>query len=140
MAKMYIMGKYSEKAFLGFLKDPTTDRKAAVEKLTSAAGGKMLSMDIVRGPYDFIVVAEMANFETFAAVKLAVESTGAVRELVALEAMDLTGAAKGYLNPVKNRSNLKIVTKATLFLRIICFNIKLIFLYLCKLNLRLQII
>tara|TARA_B100000989_G_scaffold248207_1_gene195604 strand:- start:1879 stop:2040 length:162 start_codon:yes stop_codon:yes gene_type:complete len=40
MAKMYIMGKYSEKAFLGFLKDPTTDRKAAVEKLTSAAGGK----------------------------------------------------------------------------------------------------
>ena len=51
-------------------------------------------MDIVRGPYDFIVVAEMANFETFAAVKLAVESTGAVRELVALEAMDLTGAAK----------------------------------------------
>ena len=54
----------------------------------------MLSMDIVRGPYDFIVVAEMANFETFAAVKLAVESTGAVRELVALEAMDLTSAAK----------------------------------------------
>ena len=94
MAKMYIMGKYSEKAFLGFLKDPTTDRKAAVEKLTSAAGGKMLSMDIVRGPYDFKVVAEMANFETFAAVKLAVESTGAVRELVALEAMDLTSAAK----------------------------------------------
>ena len=94
MAKMYIMGKYSEKAFLGFLKDPTTDRKAAVEKLTSAAGGKMLSIDIVRGLYDFIVVAEMANFATFAAVKLAVESTGAVRELVALEAMDLTGAAK----------------------------------------------
>ena len=94
MAKMYIMGKYSEKAFLGFLKDPMTDRKAAVEKLTSAAGGKMLSMDIVRGPYDFIVVAEMENFETFAAIKLAVESTGAVRELVALEAMDLTSAAK----------------------------------------------
>ena len=47
MAKMYIMGKYTEKAYLGFLKDPTTDRKAAVEKLTNAAGGKMLSMDIV---------------------------------------------------------------------------------------------
>ena len=49
MPKMYIMGKYTEKAYLGFLKDPTTDRKAAVEKLTNAAGGKMLSMDIVRG-------------------------------------------------------------------------------------------
>ena len=94
MAKMYIMGKYTEKAFQGFLKDPTTDRKAAVEKLTNAAGGKMLSMDIVRGSYDFIVVAEMPSFETFAAVKLAVESSGAVKDLIALEAMDLTKAAK----------------------------------------------
>ena len=88
------MGKYTEKAFLGFIKDPTTDRKAAVEKLTNAAGGKMLSMDIVRGTYDFIVVAEMQSFETFAAIKLAVESTGAVKDLIGLESIDLTNAAK----------------------------------------------
>ena len=94
MAKMYIMGKYTEKAFQGFLKDPTADRRIAVEKLTSAAGGKMLSMDIVRGPYDFIVVAEMGGFETFAAIKLAVESSGAVKNLIALEAMDLNSSAK----------------------------------------------
>ena len=94
MTKMYIMGRYTEKAFQGFLKDPTTDRRIAVEKLTSAAGGKMLSMDIVRGSYDFIVVAEMENFETFASIKLAVESSGAVKDLVALEAMDLNKAAK----------------------------------------------
>ena len=94
MAKMYIMGKYTEKAFQGFLKDPTTDRRIAVEKLTSAAGRKMLSMDIVRGSYDFIVVAEMESFEMFAAIKLAVESSGAVKYLVALEAMDLNSAAK----------------------------------------------
>ena len=94
MVKMYIMGKYTEKAFQGFLKDPTTDRRIAVEKLTSAAGGKMLSMDIVRGPYDFIVIAEMGSFEIFAAIKLAVESSGAVKDLVALEAMDLNSAAK----------------------------------------------
>ena len=94
MTKMYIMGKYTEKAFQGFIKDPTTDRRIAVEKLTSAAGGKMLSMDIVRGSYDFIVVAEMESFETFAAIKLAVESSGAVKDLIALEAMDLNSAAK----------------------------------------------
>ena len=94
MIKMYIMGKYTEKAFQGFIKDPTTDRRIAVEKLTSAAGGKMLSMDIVRGSYDFIVVAEMESFETFAAIKLAVESSGAVKDLIALEAMDLNSAAK----------------------------------------------
>ena len=94
MAKMYIMGKYTEKAFQGFLKDPTTDRRIAVEKLTSAAGGKMLSMDIVRGLYDFIVVAEVPSFETFAAIKLAVESSGSVKELTVLEAINLTNAAK----------------------------------------------
>jgi uncharacterized protein with GYD domain len=54
----------------------------------------MLSMDIVRGSYDFIVVAEMESFETFAAIKLAVESSGAVKDLIALEAMDLNRAAK----------------------------------------------
>ena len=94
MIKMYIMGRYTKKAFQGFIKDPTTDRRIAVEKLTSAAGGKMLSMDIVRGPYDFIAVAEMGSFETFAAIKLAVESSGAVKDLIALEAMDLNSAAK----------------------------------------------
>ena len=90
MAKMYIMGKYTEKAFQGFLKDPTTDRRIAVEKLTSAAGGKMLSMDIVRGPYDFIVVADVPTFEDFAAIKLVVESSGAVKNLTMLEAIDFT--------------------------------------------------
>ena len=92
MAKMYIMGKYTEKAFQGFLKDPTTDRRIAVEKLTSAAGGKMLSMDIVRGSYDFIVVTDVPSFEDFAAIKLVVESSGAVKNLTILEAIDFTKA------------------------------------------------
>ncbi len=94
MTKMYIMGKYTEKAYLGFLKEPTTDRRAAVEKLTAAAGGKMLSMDIVRGQYDFIAVLDAPNFDTFAAIKLAVESSGSVKDLIVLEAMNLTNAAK----------------------------------------------
>ena len=46
--KAYIMGNYTEKAFQGFLKDPTSDRKAVVEQLTKAMGGTMHSMDIVR--------------------------------------------------------------------------------------------
>jgi hypothetical protein len=31
--KAYIMGNYTEKSFQGFLKDPTSDRKAVVEQL-----------------------------------------------------------------------------------------------------------
>ena len=39
--KAYIMGNYTSKAFQGFLKDPTSDRKAVVEQLTKAMGGTM---------------------------------------------------------------------------------------------------
>jgi uncharacterized protein with GYD domain len=90
MMKAYIMGNYTEKAFQGFLKDPTSDRKAAVEQLTKAMGGAMHSMDIVRGSYDFIVVADVPTFEDFAAIKLVVESSGAVKNLTMLEAIDFT--------------------------------------------------
>ena len=41
MTKFYIMGNYTEKAFQGFLKDPSSDRKAVVEKLVQGVGGKM---------------------------------------------------------------------------------------------------
>ena len=90
--KAYIMGNYTEKAFQGFLKDPSSDRKAVVEQLTKAMGGTFHSMDIVRGSYDFIVVNEMQSFDDFAAIKLVVESSGAVRNLTILEAIDFTNA------------------------------------------------
>ena len=92
MAKMYIMGNYPEKAFQGFLKDPNSDRKAVVEKLVQGVGGKLHTMDIVRGSYDFCVVADLPSFDDFAAVKLVVESTGAVKNLSALEAIDFNKA------------------------------------------------
>ena len=86
--KAYIMGNYTEKAFQGFIKDPSSDRKAVVEQLTKAMGGTFHSMDIVRGSFDFIVVSEMPSFDDFAAIKLVVESSGAVKNLTILEAID----------------------------------------------------
>ena len=90
--KAYIMGNYTEKAFQGFMKDPTSDRKAVVEQLTKAVGGTIHSMDIVRGSYDFIVVTDIGAFENFAAIKLVVEASGAVKNMTMLEAIDLTKA------------------------------------------------
>ena len=55
-------------------------------------GGTFHSMDIVRGSYDFIVITEMQSFEDFAAIKLVVESSGAVKNLTILEAIDFTKA------------------------------------------------
>ena len=86
------MGNYTEKAFQGFLKDPKSDRKAVVEQLTNAVGVKIHTMDIVRGSYDFIVVAEMETFEDFASIKLVVEASGAVKNLTMLEAIDFNKA------------------------------------------------
>ena len=77
--KAYVMGNYTDKAFQGFMKDPTSDRKAVVEQLVKAVGGKIHSMDIVRGPYDFIVVTEVESFDDLAAIKLVVEASGAVK-------------------------------------------------------------
>ena len=51
-------------------------------------GGTFHSMDIVRGSFDFIVVSEMTSFDDFAAIKLVVESSGAVKNLTMLEAID----------------------------------------------------
>ena len=51
-------------------------------------GGTFHSMDIVRGSFDFIVVSEMLSFDDFAAIKLVVESSGAVKNLTILEAID----------------------------------------------------
>ena len=90
--KAYIMGNYTEKAFQCFLKDPKSDRKAVVEQLTKAMGGTMHSMDIVRGSYDFVVVNELTSFEDFAAVKVVVEASGAVKNLTMLEAIDFNKA------------------------------------------------
>ena len=90
--KAYIMGNYTEKAFQGFLKDPSSDRKAVVEQLTKAMGGTFHSMDIVRGSFDFIVVTEIPSFDDFAVIKLVVESSGAVKNLTILEAIDFTKA------------------------------------------------
>ena len=86
--KAYIMGNYTANAFQGFLKDPASDRKAVVKQLTEAMGGKMHSMDIVRGSFAFIVVTDVPSFDDFAAIKLVVEASGAVENLTMLEAID----------------------------------------------------
>ena len=43
MAKYFVMGNYTAKAFQGFIKDPTQDRSAVVKALTESAGGKLES-------------------------------------------------------------------------------------------------
>ena len=93
MAKYYVTGCYTPKAFQGFIANPNTDRGAAIKAVASAVGGKVLGYDIVRGSYDFIVMVEAPNFETMAAVKLATEASGAVTNLSIMEPINMNNTA-----------------------------------------------
>ena len=94
MAKFYLMGNYTAKAFQGFIANPDTDRGAAIKAVASAVGGKVLDYDIVRGSYDFIVSIDAPNFESMAAVKLATEASGAVTNITIMEPININSAAK----------------------------------------------
>ena len=94
MAKFYLMGNYTAKAFQGFIANPDTDRGAAINAVASAVGGKVLSYDIVRGSYDFIVSIDAPNFESMAAAKLATEASGAVTNITIMEPININSAAK----------------------------------------------
>tara|TARA_B100000029_G_scaffold406029_1_gene406572 strand:+ start:1180 stop:1506 length:327 start_codon:yes stop_codon:yes gene_type:complete len=94
MAKYYVMGCYTAKAFQGFLANPDTDRGAAIKAVASAVGGKVLGYDIVRGSYDFVVMVDAPNFEAMAAVKLATEASGAVTNLSIMEPVNMNNTAK----------------------------------------------
>ena len=94
MAKYYVMGNYTGQAFKGFIGDPKQDRAAAATALSQAVGGKMESFSITRGAYDFVGVVSGTDFDGVAAVKLAVEATGSIKNFTILEEMDMNKTAE----------------------------------------------
>ncbi len=94
MKKYIVMGNYTAKAFQGFMKDPHKIEQLQSKQLTEAVGGNlnlliyvevlMISLEYFRG----------CAFEDFAAIKLAVESTGTVKNVTILEEMDINKAAE----------------------------------------------
>ena len=94
MAKFYLMGNYTAKAFQGFIANPDTDRRAAINAVASAVGGKVIDYDVVRGSYDFILKLEAPNFESMAAAKLATEASGAVTNINIMEPININSIAK----------------------------------------------
>ena len=94
MAKFYIIGNYTAQAFKGFIKDPKQDRAAAANALATALDAKMESFAITRGSYDFVGCVSGKDFESMAAVKLAVEASGAISNFTILEEMDMSITAE----------------------------------------------
>ena len=82
MKKFFVLARYTPDFFEALIKDPSSDRREHTRRLVEIAGSKMLDYSLTRGEFDFVVVQEAPDFETLAAIKIAVESTGMVLSLI----------------------------------------------------------
>ncbi|MBI28270.1 MAG: hypothetical protein CMI95_00025 [Pelagibacteraceae bacterium] len=82
------LGIYSNKGADGII-NGESDRKAAMEKMLSSVGAKLLEYHITRGKYDFVLLSEANSFESVAACALKAKASGTLSEAITLEAVDL---------------------------------------------------
>ena len=82
------LGIYSQKGADGII-NASSDRKAAMEKLVSSGGGKLIDYHITRGKYDFVMITEVDSFEAMAACALKAKAAGTLTEAITLESVDL---------------------------------------------------
>jgi uncharacterized protein with GYD domain len=92
VSKYLIEASYTAEGVKGVLKEGGSGRRAAIEQLITGAGGKVESFYFVFGDDDVIVVVDMPDNATMAAVSLAVSAAGgattAVRVLLTPEEID----------------------------------------------------
>ena len=79
MPKYMVQVTYTVEGVKGLVRDGGSKRRAVVEKLISGAGGKLDGVYFAFGDTDVIVIADLPDNATAAAVSLTVGSTGAVR-------------------------------------------------------------
>lgn len=79
MAKYMIQAAYTAEGLQGLLRDKASGRRAAVSRALEALGGKLESIYYSFGDYDVLVIADVPDNVTAAAVGLNVSSSGLVR-------------------------------------------------------------
>ena|SRR5690349_15435768 len=77
MPKYMVQFNYSKVGGAGLLKDGGSKRRDVVGKGIKAAGGKMEAFYFTFGKYDAVVLADLPDNTTAAAISLAVGATGA---------------------------------------------------------------
>ncbi len=79
MAKYLIEANYTTEGLKGLMKDKASGRKAAVGSALAGLGGKMESLYYAFGKNDVILIVDMPDNVSAAALSLAVTATGLVR-------------------------------------------------------------
>ena len=88
MAIFVQLGIYSNKGADGII-NGDSDRKAAMEKMLSSVGAKLIDYHITRRKYDFVLISESDSFESVAACALKAKAAGTLSDAVTLESVDL---------------------------------------------------
>jgi uncharacterized protein with GYD domain len=96
MPKYMIEASYSAEGLQGLQKDKASGRKAAVTKVVEGVGGKVDAIYYALGERDVIVIVDLPNTITAAAIALGVSATGLVRtKTTALLTVEETDQAVG---------------------------------------------
>ena len=92
MPKFLLKASYTSEGAKGLVKEGGTGRRAAVQKVVDAVGGKMEAFYFAYGADDAVVITDLPDATAAIAVSLAVNATGAVRAstvpLITAEEMD----------------------------------------------------
>ena len=92
MAKYLIEASYTPEGLKGLLKEGGSGRRAAIERMITAAGGTVEAFYFVFGEDDVIVVVDLPDNATVAGVSLGVSAAGgattSVRVLLTPEEVD----------------------------------------------------
>lgn len=96
MARYMFEADYSAEGTKGLIKDGGTKRRAAVEAGLKSVGGKMEAMYFTFGIRDAVIIAELPDNVSAAALSLTVSASGAValKTTPLLTCADVDAAAK----------------------------------------------
>ena len=93
MPKFAFLVSYAPEYWAGLIDKPS-DRSKVTSELIEKAGGKILSFDYMFGEHDSLVVADMPDSASAAALSVAVGSTGVISNLSTHELISPTEMMK----------------------------------------------
>ena len=78
MPKYLLQATYTSEGLLGLMKDKASGRKAAVQKAVKSLGGKLEAFYLSFGDNDVVLIADLPDNASAAAISLAAGASGLV--------------------------------------------------------------
>lgn len=85
MSIFLTQGRFTREYIRGGLQKPE-DRQAALSRLCEGAGGRLVSMYFTLGRYDFLVISDMPDAQSAAALALTAAGAGGISDVITTQA------------------------------------------------------